>query len=539
MSTVGDAPEKREYLDDEGLLHRLGYAQELFRSMGGFQNFAISFTIISILAGCLTSYYIAYNQGGPVDITWGWLLVGAFCIIVSLAMGEIASRYPTAGGLYYWASKLGTPAWGWFTGWFNLVGQIAVTAAIGYGCAVFMTSLLNLLFDYPNTVRWILFTYALIMLGAGLVNMLKVPITAMLNAISAWWHMIGVLVIVGILIFVPDDHKSAGYVFGETINNTGFSGGGFGDGVFWYVFLTGLLMAQYTITGFDASAHMSEETRRASIGAAWGMVMSVVVSVIFGFILLVAVTFAIPNIPNDDLAAAGQGIVTLIWTESTSEAWAEFMLFIAVVAQTFCTIASVTSASRMMFAFSRDRAVPGHQLWRRVSRRDRVPIYTVWAICVLAFALMIPTLSNAFVGYAVGTSIAVIGLYIAFVLPIILRLRAGESFERGAWHLGRHYRWIDWLAIVWIFFISIVFMLPFASAGIPGNDGFTWDFVNYTPITVGGALLLFGGWYVLSARRWFKGPIPQGTEEELARIEAQYERPGAAAYAGSMDEPTG
>jgi amino acid transporter len=538
MSTVGDAPEKREYLDDEGLLHRLGYAQELFRSMGGFQNFAISFTIISILAGCLTSYYIAYNQGGPVDITWGWLLVGAFCIIVSLAMGEIASRYPTAGGLYYWASKLGTPAWGWFTGWFNLVGQIAVTAAIGYGCAVFMTSLLNLLFDYPNTVRWILFTYALIMLGAGLVNMLKVPITAMLNAISAWWHMIGVLVIVGILIFVPDDHKSAGYVFGETINNTGFSGGGFGDGVFWYVFLTGLLMAQYTITGFDASAHMSEETRRASIGAAWGMVMSVVVSVIFGFILLVAVTFAIPNIPNDDLAAAGQGIVTLIWTESTSEAWAEFMLFIAVVAQTFCTIASVTSASRMMFAFSRDRAVPGHQLWRRVSRRDRVPIYTVWAICVLAFALMIPTLSNAFVGYAVGTSIAVIGLYIAFVLPIILRLRAGESFERGAWHLGRHYRWIDWLAIVWIFFISIVFMLPFASAGIPGNDGFTWDFVNYTPITVGGALLLFGGWYVLSARRWFKGPISQGTEEELARIEAQYERPGGAAYAGGVDEPT-
>jgi amino acid transporter len=538
MSTVREAPEKREYLDDEGLLHRLGYAQELFRSMGGFQNFAISFTIISILAGCLTSYYIAYNQGGPVDITWGWLIVGFFCIIVSLAMGEIASRYPTAGGLYYWASKLGTPAWGWFTGWFNLVGQIAVTAAIGYGCAVFMTSLLNLLFDYPNTVRWILFTYALIMLGAGLVNMLKVPITAMLNAISAWWHMIGVLVIVGILIFVPDNHKSAGYVFGETINNTGFSGQNFGDGVFWYVFLTGLLMAQYTITGFDASAHMSEETRRASIGAAWGMVMSVVVSVIFGFILLVAVTFAIPDLSNDDLAAAGQGIVTLIWTESTSEAWAEFMLVIAVVAQTFCTIASVTSASRMMFAFSRDRAVPGHQLWRRVSRRDRVPIYTVWAICVLAFALMIPTLSNAFVGYAVGTSIAVIGLYIAFVLPIILRLRAGEAFERGAWHLGRHYKWIDWLAIVWIFFISIVFMAPFASAGIPGNDGFTWDFVNYTPLTVGGAFVLFGGWYVLSARKWFKGPITQGTEEELRRIEAQYE-PGRAALAGGMEERTG
>jgi amino acid transporter len=188
----------------------------------------------------------------------------------------------------------------------------------------------------------------------------------------------------------------------------------------------------------------------------------------------------------------------------------------------------VTSASRMMFAFSRDGAVPGHQLWRRVSKRDRVPVYTVWAICTLAFALMIPTLSNAFVGYAVGTQVSVIGLYIAFGLPIILRLRAGDSYERGAWHLGRHYRWVDWVAIVWIFFISIMFMLPFASVGIPGNEGFTWDFVNYTPLLVLGTLLLFGGWWILSARKWFKGPIPQGTEEELERIEREYESPGPA-----------
>ena len=527
MSTEPTA-DRSDYLDDRRLLHRLGYAQELFRSMGGFQNFAISFTIISILAGCLTSYYIAFNQGGPIAITWGWLLVGGFCIIVALALGEIASTYPTAGGLYYWASKLGSPAWGWFTGWFNLVGQIAVTAAIGYGCAVFMTSLLNLLFDYPNTVRWILFTYALILAGAGLVNMFRVPITAMLNSISAWWHMAGVLVIVGVLIVVPDTHKSAGYVFGETLNNTGFSGSNLGDIVFIYVFITGLLMAQYTITGYDASAHMSEETRQASRGAAWGMVMSVVMSVIFGFILLTAVTFALPNATNDEFVAAGQQILTFAWITGMSEGWAEFILVIAVVAQTFCTIASVTSASRMMFAFSRDRAVPGHQFWSRVSHADRVPIYAVWAICVLSFALMIPTLSNAFVGYAVGTSVAVIGLYIAFVLPIILRLRAGESFERGAWHLGRHYKWIDWIAIVWIAFISIAFLLPFASVGIPGNDGFTWDFVNYTPLTVGGAFVLFGGWYLLSAKNWFKGPIRQGTEEELARIESEYEAPVAA-----------
>jgi amino acid transporter len=531
MSSVPGG-ERSEYLDDESLLHRLGYAQELFRAMGGFQNFAISFTIISILAGCLTSYYIAFNWGGPVAVTWGWLLVGLFCIIVSMAMGEIASTYPTAGGLYYWASKLGSPAWGWFTGWFNLVGQIAVTAAIGYGLAIFATSLLNLLTDggYGNTEKWIFFTYSIVMAIAILVNLLKVRWTASLNTISAYWHMIGVAVIVLVLIVVPDNHQSVGYVFGETINNSGFSGQNFGDLMFFYVFGIGLLMAQYTITGYDASAHMAEETRQASRGAAIGMVTSVVASVFFGFILLLAVTFAIPS--TQGVVDAGGFAVTYIWETAMSRGWAEFLLAIAVIAQMFCLTASVTSASRMMYAFSRDRAVPGHQLWRRVSG-NRVPVYAVVAIGILAWALMLPTLWNAVVGYLVGTSIAVIGLYIAFGIPILLRLRAGDRFERGAWHLGGNYRWLDPLALAWIVLICILFMLPIAPGGVPGNDEFDWNIVNYAPLTVGAAFLLFGGWYLLSARRWFKGPIRQGTDEELERIEKQYEgRSAGVAPAG-------
>jgi amino acid transporter len=525
---MSDTPAESTALDDRATLHRLGYAQELYRSMGGFQNFAISFTIISILSGCLTSYAIGFNQGGPVAITWGWLIVGAACIFVSLALAEIASTYPTAGGLYYWSSKLGSPGWGWFTGWFNLIGQIAVTAAIGFGCAIFMTSLLNLLTSggYPNSYGWIYFTYGMIMLGAGLINMFRVSITAMINAISAWWHMAGVLVIVIVLAAVPSHHQSVSYVFTQTINNTGFKGGATHGLIYIYIFLTGLLLAQYTITGYDASAHMSEETRNASLGAAWGIVMSVVVSVIFGFILLLAVTFAIPAKGPSDTSAY---IVQSIWQDSLGTRWAEFLLFIAVLAQTFCTIASTTSASRMMFAFSRDRAVPGHQLWRQVSKRDRIPIYTVWAIVVLAFLTPLPALWWGYVGYAASTAVAVIGLYIAFVLPIILRLRAGENFERGAWHLGKHYKWIDWIAILWIVFICLVFMLPTFKGGVPFQAGFLWLDFNYTVLPVAAAFLLFGGWYVLSARKWFKGPVRQGDQAELERIEAGFETPGAPA----------
>src|SRR5438874_11672045 len=283
--------------DDTAHLHRLGYAQELFRSMGGFQNFAISFTIISILAGCLTSYSIGFNQGGPVAITWGWLIVGTFCTFVALALGEIASTYPTAGGLYYWSSKLGSPAWGWFTGWFNLIGQIGVTAAISYGAAVFWTALMNLWFPSVGTdTHTVFITFSAIMAAQLLLNLNGVRLLAWLNSISAWWHMVGVVVIVFVLAIVPNHHQSFSFVFTKTLNTSGFSGHNFSSPIFWFVFGIGLLMAQYTYTGYDASAHMSEETRKASRAAALGVVMSVVMSVIFGFILLVAVTFAVPDV---------------------------------------------------------------------------------------------------------------------------------------------------------------------------------------------------------------------------------------------------
>ncbi len=503
---------------DEALLHRLGYAQVLYREMGGFSNFAISFTIISILAGCLTSYFIGFNNGGPVVITWGWLLVGAFSIIVSMAMGEIASSMPTAGALYFWASKLGGPAWGWFTGWFNLVGQISVTAAIDYGAATFTTALLNLWFpDVVSTETSTIFVVFTVIIALHIaINLLNITLLAQLNTISAWWHMAGVAVVVVVLAIVPE-HQSVAFVFTETIDNSGFTGVGFA-----YVFCLGLILSAYTITGYDASAHMSEETRQASRSAAIGMVMSVVASVFFGFILLVAVTFAVPDVQGT--LDSGANAVIYIWTTSLGNAWAEFLLLIAVVAQFFCGTASVTSASRMMFAFSRDGAVPGSRLWRKVAR-NRVPVNAVIAIGVLAWLIMVPSLFSL-VAYLVATCFAVIGLNIAFALPIILRIRTGSRFEPGAWSLGRHYRWISPLAVAWIAFICVVGVLPVSPNGVPGAEEFDWEVVNYSPITVVAAFVLFGGWYLISARKWFTGPVREsGTDSGLADIERELRAP--------------
>jgi amino acid transporter len=359
------------------------------------------------------------------------------------------------------------------------------------------------------------------MLVAVVLNLMRVSVTALLNTVSAYWHMVGVAVIVLVLIVVPDQHKSLGYVFGHTINNSGFSGHNFGAFMFWYVFGQGLLMAQYTITGFDASAHTAEETNKASRGAAVGMWTSVFVSVVFGFVLLVAVTFAIPS-TDGALTTVNKllPIVPWIWATSMSQRWAEFLLFICVVAQFFCVTASVTSASRMMFAFSRDRAVPGHQLWRRIAR-NRVPVYSVIGVSLFAAILMVPAVWNYFIGYAVGTAIAVIGLYIAFILPVYLRWRKGDSWDAPrAWSLGRHYKWLDPISIVWVGIVSILFIFPLYKVGLPWVADFDWQFTNYTVIWFGAIGLIFGGWWLLSARRWFKGPVRMSDEEVAARERA-------------------
>jgi len=531
--------------EDERLLHKLGYAQELFRAMGGFQNFAISFTIISILAGCLTSYSIAFEHGGPISVTWGWLIVGAFSTLIALLMAEIASAYPTAGGLYYWASKIGSPGWGWATGWFNLIGQIAVTASIGYGLATFAEVLFTWWFDYSGRMTdWfdtsyganVFVLYILFLLAAALINVFDIRITAGLNTISAYWHMAGVAFIVLVLIIVPNEHKSLSYVFTERVNNSGYGDGttAFTNPWFWLVFGLGFLMAQYTITGFDASAHTAEETQQASRMAAVGMYMSVVVSVAFGFVLLVAVTFAIPGPSSDAIEQINNfvPVVPWIWENSMSRNWAEVLLFICVLAQFFCLTASTTSASRMMFAFSRDRAVPGHQLWRRISRH-RVPVWSVFGVAFFAAILMAPTLQNYWIGYFVGTAIAVIGLYIAFILPVYLRWRLGDAWdEQRAWSLGNNYKWMAPIAIAWVALITVLFCLPFYKIGIPGAAGFTWEFTNYTILWFVGIGLVFGGWWALSAKNWFKGPVRMGTEEELERMEeetlGEYELPTEA-----------
>lgn len=493
---------------DQQRLHELGYAQELRRHMSGFTNFAVSFTIISILSGCLTLYGYGMNTGGPALITWGWPVVGIMTLFVGLSMAEVCSSFPTAGGLYYWSAKLAPhnpAAWSWFTGWFNFLGQVAVTAGIDFGAAFFLNALLDVQWGFDTRPWHTIVLFAAILVLHGLLNSFGVSLVSILNNVSVWWHIGGVLVIVLVLAIAPSHHQSASFVFTHFVNNTGW-------GSKFYVVLLGLLLAQYTFTGYDASAHMTEETRSAATSGPRGIVMSIVVSLVAGWILLIGVTFAIQHYTSEVGATVPPA---QIFIDALGNTGGKLLLLIVVIAQLFCGMASVTANSRMIYAFSRDGALPGSRLWHRVNPRTRTPTNAIWLAAGGALILGLPYLWNN-TAYAAVTSIAVIGLYVAYVLPTFLRLRLGRAFVRGPWHLGRWSTPIGIVAVIWVVVITILFMLPTTSP-------VTWKSFNYTVIAVAAVLGFAGIWWAVSARRWFTGPKVQGSAEELAAMEADLE----------------
>jgi amino acid transporter len=466
---------------DEQELGKLGYAQELFRTMGGFSNFAISFSIISILTGAVTLYGHGLKMGGPAEMAFGWPLVTLFTLAVVCSMAELASALPTSGAMYHWSCKLGGKGWGWFTAWFNIIGQIAAIAGIDYGCALFVTPLIGL----EATTQNLLIVYAAILLSHALINHFGIRLVAWLNDFSVTVHIVGVIVIVGALLLFAPKQPTSFFFARVTSNDQGWP--------YWWAFIIGLLQAMWTYTGYDASASVSEETVDPRRRAPWGMVMAVVVSSVVGYLLLIALTLSIKNIyvALNATDASGNSIpaVIAILGAALGERAGSLFSALAAMAMWFCGLSAVTWSSRVIWAFARDEGLPASRLWKRVSHKHSTPVYTIW-LCVAA-AFLAAVYSGAL---PVVTSISTIALYISYIIPVYLSLRAKgtvRGIERGPWHLGRYSAAINSVAILWVIFLSVILSLPDKMRA--GK--------SIVAVTIALAL-----WYGLRERRRFKGP---------------------------------
>ena len=532
-------------------LHKLGYAQQLFREMGGFSNFAISFSIISILTGAVLLYGYGLKFAGPIINTVGWPVVSLFTLCVAASMAELASAYPTAGGLYFWAYRLGGKTWAWVTAWLNMIGQITITAGINVAAAIYIVGAITRIFGLPadqavpvfgTMTSWYfyLFVMVLIMIPQVMINVFGIKLTAKLNDFSVYWHIAGVLIIALLLTFLGKYHNSMGFMFSHPVTANPldassatvppdtvavpalvigtktfhsplfglFPGlvGFYKAAPFMLCFVLALLQAQWTYTGYDASAHVAEETVMARKNSAWGVFLSVAVSAVVDYIMLLILTWAIPEGDVAKTANDAYPVLYIVYN-NLSTFFANVIAIIIGGAMWLCGLASITSMGRMWYAFARDDGMPGSRLIKQVSPKYRTPVNSIIITSVLAVLLCVYAAA-----YFVVTSISTITLYLAYMFPVYLNWRnkrrgKGEfaTKETAPWSLGKWGPFINVICIVWCVFLTIIFSLP------PN------ELVLWTMLGLGVLMVLYWQGY---AKRRFQGPT-KGDESALRVLEQQ------------------
>ncbi len=503
----------RQLLEDKHDLNKFGYAQELLRDMGGFSNFAISFSIISILTGAVSLYGHGLYYGGPGMMGFGWALVALFVLLVAASMSELASAIPTAGAIYHWAAILANKRWGWYAAWINLIGQIGIVAGIDYSVALFADPLLSAVFGYTSTETSILIVFGIVLLLHGFLNHVGIRIVARLNDFSAWYHIAVVaILIVSLSFFTKGGLQPIDYLFqvGQT----------FSDKPYALAFLIGLLQAQWTFTGYDASAHTIEETVHPRVRAAWGIFTSVAFSFVFGFIMLAFVTLSIHDAAG---AVSSDNAFIYVISQALGGTFGTIVLWMVTFAMFFCGLSSVTSFSRMMYAFSRDYGMPLSRYWGKISKKYRTPAMAIWLAVVLSFALalfdyVVKTYNpnTEYTTLAFLTAVSVVGLYVAYGIPIYLKLRAESKgvFQRkhyGPWNLGKWSKPINVISLIWIIFISIIMVIP------PNQNA---------AYALAGMFILLMIMDFAYYKKHFEGPQAalKRSVEEILRQEQEYER---------------
>jgi amino acid transporter len=498
--------------EDIKVLHGMGYAQELSRSMSKFSNFAISFSIICILSGGINSFAQAISSVGGAGAGIGWIVGCLISGMFALAMAQIASAFPTAGGLYHWSSILGGRFIGWLTAWMNLLGLITVLGAINIGTAFFFAGTFGASFGFTGSAGQVVAFTAVITVVQALFNHMGIKVTALLTDISGYIIFAATAVlVVGCLYYAPAIDISRLWTF---TNYSGAAGGNVfpESGNMSYLFLLCLLLPVYTITGYDASAHTSEETVKAAHSVPSSIISSVFWASLIGWIMVCAITLAIP----DMAVAAGQGWSMFFLTlDAIMPAGLKNVIYGAIlISQLLCGLATVTSASRMLFAFSRDGGIPfASAALAKVSPKFRTPVTAIWTAAILEI-LYIYAAQFVSVGgtnlYTIVVNSTLVFLFLSFATPLTCGMFAYGTDKwktPGPWAMSAGvYKLVSFLSIIGmiiIFYIAIQ----------PPNDKVLY-------IVAGFIALAIVIWFAFENRRFAGPPIGAEVIRRAAAIKA-------------------
>ncbi|KAI8639817.1 amino acid/polyamine transporter I [Parasitella parasitica] len=435
--------------------------------------------------------------GGTSASIWGYLVVALLTLSVGFSLAEICSAFPTTGGLYFWTAQLSDSEWVpfmcWIVGYFNWLSLAVAICAGDLGMAGFLTSAISVTHpDFVTTPAIDYGVYIAILLIHGWMNTLPVKYTGMINNLSVWWHMMGILFIIVVGLLLTPSKPSASFALGQVYNGSGFKSDG-------YAWLIGLLQAQFTLNGYDSAAHVSEETRSAQKGSPMGIVMAIGTSAVAGTVLMIVCAFMIQDFDRQIVHSTNNMAITQVFLDGVGVGWTMWFLVIILVAMYFAGAAVIVGSSRQTYAFARDGAMPCSN-WLSKLSKSKVPSNAVWFNIAFAAILGIPYLFSE-VAFETIVSINTIAASISYLIPIWLRITmARKRFQKGPFHLGVFSIPCGIIASTWIAFTSVLFILPTQWPVNPSNMNFA---IIPFVFVIGIASLV----YAISGRKWFTGPV--------------------------------
>ncbi|KAK7005720.1 GABA permease [Favolaschia claudopus] len=502
-------------VNDEELLARLGYKQEFKRDFSRLELFGLSFSIVGVVQSIAAVLLFSLPYGGLAGMVWGWFTCSFFLVVVALAMAELGSAAPTAGGLYYWTFKFCSLKYrrlmSWLIGYVNTAAYIAGMASVDWGVATQVMAAANIGSngEFVATNAQVYGVYAAILVSHAFTASLATKVLARLQYFYVFLNIaLFVVVIIALPVATPKKfHNSASFAFGHFENTSGWTNG--------YAFVLSFLSPAWTIGGFDTSVHISEEARNAPRAVPFAILCATILSSILGWIVTIVLALYMGNDLDSVIGnPIGQPMATIFFNSvgkrGTLAIWAFMILTLWMTGMDY-----LTAGSRQLFAFSRDQGLPLSGWLYNVNPRTKTPVHAVVFLAFMAILLGLLSFAGPLAISAVFT-MSIVCQYIGFATPIIARFVGGQPFVPGPFNLGFMSAPVAFAASAYMIFMIIVFLFP----GIPRPTSHS---MNYTVVVVGGTLMLSLGYFFFpkyGGRHWFTGPVE--TIQDVVEVPPEY-----------------
>ncbi|KAJ3096382.1 hypothetical protein HK100_005585 [Physocladia obscura] len=513
---------KEESIKSEGIdsdaadLARLGYKQEFLREFGSLATLSFAFSIMGVSASIPSTFDTPMLSGGPASVIWCWAVGSCFCMTIALSISEIISAYPISGGLYTSSKFLVPPRYipivSWITGWLNTLGQIAGFASTDFGCARLIAAVGTLVTDgeYQPSAQAIVGIYVGILILHGVINTSSTRFMAVVTQYFVFFNVgTALVIIIGLFAASPSANKMAiSDIFTMVNNETGWTS----DSV---AVLLGLLSVCWTMTDYDATGHIAEETHKAAIRGPVSIITAVAGTGLLGLILNLAFVASSNNINLPGPTALST--VEILFQNIGKNGAIVILVFIILVSN-FIGISALQANSRMVFAFARDGGLPFSSFFGKMNSKLNVPVNAVWVIIIISIIMGLLNLASAVAVNAIF-SLATIAMDWSYCIPIVYKIYYCHitkelTFAPGPFTMGpRLGLVINIIAVLWTAFVSSILVLPTVMPA-------TVDNMNYASLITVGTLFLSVVWFYLDARKWYKGP--KGNIDEATVAEIKY-----------------